>query len=190
MKIVALALWGLLSWAAVQVLVFLPIFLAGLLLLPGLFRWAPIVQVESRLNAGQLVEAFAWGWAQELWGNWEDGLSPRWWCDVCHEATPTWKTRMTWFLRNPVSNMRYWPIISTRPDPARVRFIGTPTIPPDGMPCLFLAWQGGFVGFRWQGASWGIWMGWAVNPSDRLGMPKDWRSYGYSVVLQILHGGF
>lgn len=180
LRLFFIATWGLISWAAVQLIVFAPIFLLGLVLVPALLRWAPIKAVPSRLNQGQQIDAYAWAWADELYGNHEDGLCPTWWL-------ARGGTRWTWFLRNPVSNMRFWPLISTRPDPARVQFIGSPTIPPDGTPCLFLAWQGPFVGFRWQGTKSGVWLGWAVNPSDRLGMPNDWRAFGFSVVLQILN---
>ena len=184
--VIIVILWGLISWATVELTVFVPVYILAMLLLPALFKWSPIVLGESRVNMGQTIEVFKWGWAQALFGNWEDGLSPVWWTTQCGEIRPTWNTRWTWFLRNPVDNMKWWPIISTIPNPSRVRFIGTPCIPPDGVPGCFLCWQGGYVGFRWQCATWGIWAGWATSPSDSLGIPKDWRAYGFGPVLMIL----
>lgn len=185
MKTFLIAIWGLLSFVLVEVVVFLPIYLLGLVLMPALCNWAPIEKRESRLNPGVEIEAFRWAWAQALFGNWEDGLSPTWWNDYNLVPAPTAASRFTWFLRNPVNNMRFWPWISTRPAPARVGFIGMDHIPAAGEPGWFLCWQGLAVGCRWQCASWGIWAGWAVSPSDRLGMPNDWRAAGYSVVLQL-----
>ena len=177
--------WGLVSWLVVELLVFAPVALAGLLLLPALLLWAPIAQAESRVNAGVQVEAFAWAWANTLWGNMEDGLSPAWWTTQCGAAAPTWRTRMTWFLRNPVCNMRFWPVVSTLPELAQVRWIGTDLIPPDGTPGCFLCWQGGFVGFRWQCRSWGVWAGWKVSPADRAGC-EDYRRFGIGTAGQVM----
>ena len=109
---------------------------------------------------------------------------------------PTPPTIFTQWLFNPPP--RDWSFSLTRDlsinppprnlsiNPSRVRFIGTPCIPPDGGPGCFLCWQGGYVGFRWQCATWGIWAGWATSPSDSLGIPKDWRAYGFGPVLMIL----
>ena len=169
---------GLITFALVEILVFLPLFLLGLVVVPLALRLAPTVQVPSRLWP-VTITTFRSKVLDELWGNHEDGILAGWWAAKGGSA---W----TWFLRNPISNMRFWPVISTRPVPARVRYIGSPTIPPDGTPCCFLAWQGPFVGFRWQSDTRGLWIGWAVNPSDSQGMPNDWRAFGYSTVLQIL----
>ena len=185
-KLMVISVWGLLSFLLVQVFIFLPIYLLGLILLPALLQWAPIVQMESRLNAGQMVEMFKWTWANTLFGNLEDGLSPAWWTTQCGKTEPSWSTRFTWFLRNPVNNMRFWPVISTKPQPEKVKHVGSSTILPAGVPCGFICWQGPYVGFRWQNTKRGIWLGWACNPSDVKGIPNDWRAYGFSVVLQVM----
>ena len=170
--------WGLASWLAVELLVFLPLFILGLILMPALLRFAPIVQVESRVNAGAQIEAFRWVWAQTLFGNWEDGLLPLWW-------SQQGGTRYGWFVRNPVCNLRFWPIVSTLPSPS-VRWVGNvAAVPADGTPGWFLAWQGPYVGFRWQCGTWGVWLGWKVNPADRNGC-TDYRRAGIGTACQVM----
>ena len=185
MKPAFIALWGLVSWLAVELLVFTPLFLAGGLLLPVILRVCPIVQVPSTVNAGQMVEALGWRWANILWGNLEDGLSPVRWTTQCGTSAPTWRTRLTWYFRNPVSNMRFWPWISTFPK-ASVMWIGTlDHIPDDGIPGWFLAWQGPYTGFRWQCCTWGLWIGWKLNPADRNGC-TDYRRFGLGTAAQLM----
>ena len=171
--------WGLASWLAVEMGIFLPVFLVGLVLFWPLLWLCPIVQKESTINVGQPVSAFKWGWANELWGNHEDGLNPDWW--AAKGGTP-W----TWYLRNPVCNMRFWPIVSTFPS-ASVRWIGNvAAVPPDGTPGWFLAWQGGYVGFRWQCVSCGVWLGWKLNPKDAAVTPSDYRIHGLGTACQLM----
>ena len=171
--------WGLASWLAVELLIFLPLFALGLILMPALLRFAPVVQVESRVNPGQQIEAFRWTWAQTLFGNWEDGLLPLWW-------SQQGGTRYGWFVRNPICNLRFWPIVSTLPSPS-VRWIGNvAAVPPDGTPGWFLAWQGLYVGFRWQCASWGVWLGWKLNPRDATVIPTDYRVHGLGTACQFM----
>jgi hypothetical protein len=177
-NILWVAPWGLASWLLVEVAVFIPLFLLGLALLPVLLKWAPIVHTESRVNAGQQIEMFRWRWAQTIWGNWEDGLLPAWWAQQGG-------SRYSWFIRNPVCNMRFWPIVSTMPSTG-VRWCGNVSaIPPDGSPGWFVAWQGGYVGIRWQCKSWGIWVGWKLNPADRNGC-DDYRRFGIGTACQIM----
>ncbi len=149
----------------------------GLILFPVLLL-TPIQTVESRVNVGEQILVFKWAWAQALFGNWEDGLSPSWWTG----------TRYGFFVRNPVSNMRFWPIVSTLPSTG-VKHVGTAAeVPADGTSGWFMAWQGGYVGFRWECASWGIWIGWKVNPRDALpDAPRDYRYSGLGTACQLLH---
>lgn len=170
--------WGLFSWFLVEVVVFAPLFLLGLILLPLLFKFAPIVQTESMVNSGQQIEAFRWPWAQTIWGNWEDGLLPAWW-------SAEGGTRYSWFVRNPVCNMRFWPIVSTLPS-KNVHWVGNvAAIPADGVPGWFLCWEGPYVGFRWQCKSWGVWFGWKVIPTDKDGC-TDYRRFGIGTACQFM----
>ena len=167
--------WMVLSFLLVEVLVWLPLMLSGLVVMPLALRWAETYDAPSRLWPDKVARYFRNPILQELYGNWEDGLCPQWWKDV--QGTP-W----TWFLRNNISNMRYWPVISTRANLA-TRYIGDDEIRPGA---CFVAWSGGFVGFRFEKWGWGIWAGMAVNPRDAHRIdPLDWRSFGYSTVAQI-----
>ena len=172
--------WGLATFIIVQGLVFLPIYLIGLVAVPLLVRWGATVQRPSIMPINPPATCWANPIADILWGNKEDGVM----------GDPHWQenggTIMGWFLRNPVTNMRFWPIISTKPVPSKVHFFGMNRFPEDGEPGWCFAWQEGYIGFRWQNASWGIWAGWAVNPKDSEGPPDDWRAFGYGVVLQVL----
>ena len=170
--------WGLISWLMVEVVVFVPLLLLGLVLLLLLFKWAPIVQAESRIDAGQQIEAFRWRWAQTIWGNWEDGLLPAWWAQQGG-------TRYSWFVRNPVCNMRFWPIVSTLPS-KNVNWVGSVSaIPADGVSGWFVCWEGPYVGFRWQCRSWGVWLGWKVIPTDANGC-FDYRRFGLGTACQFM----
>lgn len=169
--------WGMLSFLVVELLVFTPLFIVGLVLMPALLRWAPFVETYSWIGSGSTILAFKWRWADELFGNHEDGLLPAWWANLGGSAGE-------WFLRNPISNMRFWPVVSTRPKPT-VRWCGTAT--EVGASGWFLAWQGPYVGFRWQGPSWGLWLGWKLNPRDASEIPTDYRTHGLGTACQVLH---
>ena len=171
--------WMLITWAAVELLVWLPLFVLGLAAVPLMLRAGLITERESWLNQGQQVIAFRWSWADELWGNHEDGLCPAWWAQ---KGGTAW----TWYLRNSISNMRFWPVLSTRAN-RNTHFRGSTEIAPG---CRFVAWTGPYVGLRWEGARWGIWLGWAVNPRDASEvLTSDWRAHGYSVVAQVFRTG-
>ncbi|BDU76312.1 hypothetical protein [Mesoterricola sediminis] len=185
MKTALIALWGLVAWLLVEMVVFLPLYLLGLVLMPILLRWAPRTVRPTRIpneymHPGGLVEAFAWDWADALWGNKEDGLLPWWW-------EQKGGTAWGWFLRNPVCNMRFWPIISTLPSPS-TQYVGTlQDVPANGDPGWFLAWAGPYVGFLWQNTHWGLWIGWKINPRDARRIdPEDYRTHGLGTACQFM----
>jgi len=180
-KIPFIALWGLITFLAIEVFVFLPLYLIGIPLTIAASRYARIKVVPSRLYPERDIIAYS-NQVLDWWiGNYEDGLDPEfeWWDSS--------KTALDWFLRNPVCNLRFVPIISTKPDPLRVRFIGTlDEIPHQNRPGWFLCWQGGYVGFFYQNESWGIWLGFKVNPRDaRYVLPDDYRNWGIGTVAQF-----
>ncbi|BDU72407.1 hypothetical protein [Mesoterricola silvestris] len=175
-----MALWGLLTWLIAEVVVFLPLYLLGVVFMWPLLKWAPKRLKESNINRGQFVYGFLWPWLDELFGNREDGLLPEWW--ALREGTA-----YGWFLRNPICNMRFWPLVSTLPKPT-VKWIGNAAcVPPSGVPGWFLAWQGGYVGFLWQCRSWGLWAGWKLNPRDATFiLPDDYRTHGLGTACQLM----
>jgi hypothetical protein len=191
----------LLSWAAVEILVFLPLFLAGFLVFPIAEEWADIVIVKSRVWDRYIV-SFKRRWVNAWLGNDEDGLAGV----VNGEPIDPY----LWFIRNPVSNMRFWPWISIRPRAVVKDVDGTPIswVLPSPLSVLgnvseivetpgwFVCRCGWYVGARWI---WkkpiltikGLWLGWKLNPRDaRPGAPgipaNDYRKAGIGLACQIL----
>lgn len=179
-RAVLMVLWGLVAFLAVEVLVFLPLYLAGLPAAWLASRYARTVRRPSRLYPERLVLCYESQLLDAWLGNWEDGLCPEWWASI--GGTP-----FNWWLRNPVCNLRFAPILSTLPDPARVRYVGADHMPEPGEPGWFVCWQDGYVGMLWQCASWGLWIGWKVKPEDQLGVPPDsCRNWGIGVAAQLM----
>lgn len=184
-------LWAL-PWLVITVLVFqfcifLPLFFLGLPALALALKTAPITLIQSnwwpKRDRFKCI-SFSWPWLNAWLGNYEDGLCPPWW-DAKRADKSDWSKRMLWFIRNPISNLRFWPITGTIPNPSRVKWIGDDRQAPDGVPCFYVAWQGPYVGLRWQGKSYGIWIGWKIKPEDRLGI-TSYRSLGVACASQIL----
>ncbi len=180
------ALWGIIFFLLVEVIVFLPLYLVGLVAFPLAFHFASRKLVESRINSGEYIVAFQNPILNEWLGNHEDGLTPTWWQKARNG------TAYGWFLRNPVCNMRFWPIVSTLPEPDKVGWVGSlDFVPSDPIDTgWFFCWQGWYSGFYYQNKSWGCWVGWKTSPRDRrygkLGGPaKDYRFWGLGTVLQV-----
>lgn len=184
-KVVALFVWMVISFLVVEVFVFLPLYIVGVLAFKVAMQFADITISESRINKGQDILVFR-NWALNEWlGNHEDGLNPEWWAKL--GGTP-----FTWFLRNPVCNMRFWPIISTRPNAEKTWFIGSLDRVPDNdaETGWFFCGRGPYCGALYQGKRLGCWFGWKVNPLDRrigrLGGPSlDYRFYGIGIASMV-----
>ncbi len=177
-----MAIWGLIAFLAVEVFIWLPLYLLGIVAV-----WvadttdAETIFIRSNINQSRYVLSYRNRILNWWIGNYEDGIDPEfdWW--------PGSHTRLDWFLRNPVCNLRFAPIISTLPDPAKLQWIGNVNeVPPTGTPGWFLAWQGFYVGFLWQNEKHGVWLGWALNPRDKQpDCPKDYRWSGLGIKAQI-----
>jgi len=175
-----MTLWGLLTFLLVEVLVFLPLYLLGIPAAWLASRYAKTVirpsVVYPRNRVAYYVNPILDWWL----GNWEDGICPEWWASL--DGTP-----FTWFLRNPVTNLRFARILGTRPDPARIRYVGSSRMPEEGRAGWFICWQGPYVGMLWQNTQWGVWLGWKVKPEDRLGVHADcYRYYGVGIAAQLM----
>ena len=175
---VAMGLWCIVSTLAMEILVFLPLYLLGIPTSWLALQLASVCYKPSRIDPNVYVMAFRSHFLDAWLGNWEDGLCPDWW--AVRGGKP-----FTWFLRNPVTNMRFWPAVSTRPHPTKIRWIGTDHQPKDGEPGFYICWQGLYSGIRWQGAKGGIWFGWKVIPSDRFGV-TDYRAWGIGIACKRL----
>ena len=168
----------------VEVCIFLPPYLLGILAFPIAYHFAALKIEPSFINKGEYVIAFRNRVLNEWLGNREDGLLPGWW------QKERAGTAYGWFLRNPVSNMRFWPHISTLPSP-ETKWIGTLAgVPGNGETGWFIAWHGVYAGWLWQTKKFGVWLGWKVTPPDRfIGTPfppaKDYRYYGLGTACMI-----
>jgi hypothetical protein len=176
--------WMLVTFLLVELLVFLPLFIMGLpLLVLGLFL-VPTVMLPGKLDPKFERIAFPIKWLDAWVGNYEDGLCPPWWV-LEHLATVNFVMALLWFLRNPVCNLRFCPVASTKPSASKVRWIGADHQPKDGEPAFYVCWQGAYVGMRWQCKTLGMWLGWKVIPSDRNGV-FDYRAWGIGTACQLL----
>jgi hypothetical protein len=169
-----MALWGLAFFLVVEVSIFLPLYIAGLPVAYFASRWADFKMVPSRFDPTRQIlvytNPFLDGWV----GNYEDGLAFGYF------------TPFKWFLRNPVTNMRFWPIVSTKPS-TDTHWVGSVNeVPNDGVPGGFIAWSGPYVGFRWQSLKYGVWIGWKINPRDALVPCGDYRRWGIGTATQVM----
>jgi hypothetical protein len=178
LSIIIRVLWLIMFFTLTEVIIFLPVFLFGLLTFGAWYRWAPKEPFTSSMT-NEAATKFKWAWLDELLGNHEDGLLPVWW--ITEDAG----TAFGWFVRNPVANMRFWPVVSTLPDPAKVGWIGTlDHVPGPKETGWFYCWQGAYSGLLIQRASWGLWVGWKTNPRDQHAI-RDYRWAGLGTTLQL-----
>jgi len=178
---ILIAIWGLCFFLVVECVVFLPLYILGIPACWLASRHAGTHDEPSWLYPDRTIRAYNSRLLDEWLGNHEDGMKPvfSWW--------PKEKTALQWFLRNPVGNMRFWPIVSTKPS-ASTRWVGTASeIPGISQSGWFLAWSGPYAGFRWQNGKWGVWIGWKINPRDaRFIMDNDYRNWGLGTALQLM----
>jgi hypothetical protein len=174
-----MVIWGIISYLLVEVVIFLPLFILGFPACWWAQSHAEREERPSMLFPERTIICYKNRILDAWLGNWEDGIQPEfeWWSG---------KSALAWFNRNPVCNLRFLPIISTKPSPNTV-FIGTDEIKDDGVPCHFLAWSGGYVGYRYQNTKWGVWFGYKINPRDARYVPADdYRIWGLGTAGQIM----
>ena len=75
--------WLLVTWATVEGLIFMPLFIVGAVMAPLAFAVFPTYAKPSRIFPEMMITAFSWSWADAWLGNYEDGLAPFWWCREC-----------------------------------------------------------------------------------------------------------
>lgn len=177
--------WMIVSFVFEEVFIFLPLYLLGLVAFPFAYHFGMLTIKPSFINKGQDIIAFQNRVLDEWLGNREDGLLPSWW------VKERSGTAYGWFVRNPVSNMRFWPIVSTLPRPEKTGWVGSLDYVPNSPneTGWFFCWEGWYAGFLYQGKRFGCWVGWKTNPMDRrigkLNGPQiDYRSYGLGTTLQ------
>lgn len=180
MKVALRFIWMLIFFLLVEVCIFLPLYILGVLLFPVFNRYAAKAIIESNIWHGWGVLAFRAPWLNEWLGNREDGLNPTWW-------QKRGGTNYTWFLRNPVTNMRFWKIISTVPRPEDVGWVGSlDHKPADDEHGWFFCWEGLYAGIYYQGRKYGCWFGWKTIPDDRdIHAYKSYRYYGLGIASMI-----
>lgn len=175
------AVWGIISFLAVEAFVFLPLYLVGLPVAFFAQSSASTEVVDSMVFQGRRIVAYKNRLLNWWVGNYEDGIDPEfdWWSQK--------NTPFKWFLRNPVCNLRFTPIISTKPS-VDTKHVGTSvSLPKDGEPGWFLCWSGWYVGFRYQNTKWGVWLGWKVIPLDATHVASDdYRRSGIGLAAQFM----
>lgn len=178
---IIMAMWGLFTFLIVEVFIFLPLYIVGVPVAWLADRLAMKHFTPSRLFPERFIVSYENRLLDWWVGNYEDGVKPEfdWW--------PAEKTALQWFLRNPVTNLRFTPILSTKPCPIRVKWVGSNEVPANAVPACFLAWQGPYVGFLYQNTKWGVWIGWKINPRDAFFVPSDdYRRWGIGTACQLM----
>ena len=170
--------WGSIAFLAVESLIFLPLYLLGIPVAYAASRWAKRDTGFSLITPDRAIVTYHNKLLNWWIGNKEDGI----WPDFAKELG---LSVFQWYMRNPVTNLRFVPVISTRPCPSKVRFVGSPVMPDDGVPGWFICWQGPYVGVLIQNASWGLWWGWKVKPEDRYGV-IGYRRFGIGTACQLM----
>lgn len=160
-------------WVAYTLLVFLPLFLIGLILVPlavlcGAYH-SEIDQVKEDKGEYPVVYHFTWPFMW-LWDNYEDGIM-----NQTYFYSPNHLIQaMYWYLRNPVNNLRIVPYLSADLYPDKINFWGSvdglvlfkPAPVSDDLfeqplirlmdefdtkkPQWWFAWQGVYSNFFWQ----------------------------------------
>jgi hypothetical protein len=168
-------------------LVFIPVYLVGLLLVPVLAAGTWQVGTSRTLPPLRI-----WKWASPfwLWDNDQDGICPM-------EQKPTWQNAVKWYIRNPVENLRYTSL-GLRIIPSQVRVTGNTLVTPD----IDYATTG-IKKWRWfaarQKLKGGLWvqgpvgkkrlnvrLGYKLIPPDAVSIsPEDGRLSGCGVASQL-----
>jgi hypothetical protein len=175
--------WLTFSWLAVELFVFIPLFILGLPVLAVALKLAKIESRPSITPWKADVLAFKNPVLDWWLGNKEDGLCAMWWRRD-HPTWSGWRLGWSWFVRNPLTNLRYAPIVGTVPRPARIRFLGADDEPDWDHPGWCLTWDGPYSGFVWQTAKFKLWIGWKLLPQDRFGI-LGYRQYGVGPAAQL-----
>ena len=181
MKFILHFLWMLITYCLVEIIIFLPLYLIGVLIFPIVYKYSTIINIESNINTNEQILGFKNNLLNEWLGNREDGLLPDWWKQKNGTA-------FSWFIRNPICNMRFWPIVSTLPKQSKTDFVGSLDHIPDTKTehGWFLCWEGLYTGFYYQGNTFGLWIGWKCNPRDKnLNAPTDYRYKGLGTACQF-----
>lgn len=171
---------GIVFFLLVEVFIFLPLYILGLVLLPYCL-WFGNWTIDER-GLYHLQNRVL----DELFGNFEDGLNPLWWAKANPGKNGPYSAYL-WFIRNPVTNMRHWPAISTLPKKTVMWVGNVDEVPDDKTPGWFIAWQGPYAGFFYQTERYRLWLGFKTNPRDaRENAPHDYRYDGLGLASQFM----
>ena len=167
-------------WLAVELLVFLPLYLLGALVVPVLAAMHAWTLRPSKKYRDRLVYAWQGGWLTWIWGNEEDGVQGAEWYRIAHAKWSHSRLARNWFFRNPVNNLRYLPLVTVPLDARKIKYRGncqhTQDIHKDGW-SWFVCWQGVYANVfaaRWvRGKLFYFRAGWKTEPKDTAGIPAD-----------------
>jgi hypothetical protein len=198
-------------WIAYQLFIFLPLLLAGWIIVPVAALCKAYEKTDDNLskpNDGPIYH-FTWSF-MSLWDNYEDGIA-----NQNYVKFKSQFMRIVYWscVRNPVNGLRISPTFSCKIVPEKVRFIGsitnktwygkaypaTPSIDwekatrtydtkiPQWFFCWQTIWHSNFYWqFRAMGKLWRFWIGNAkIYPTDIYGGPYGYRELGSGPVAQF-----
>lgn len=104
---------------------------------------------------------------------------------------------LKWYFRNPVSGLRWAPILSCKLEQSKVQFIGSsglqgvvqPFIYEFKQPNWWYAWCGPYsciwIQFRVGAQLWRLWLGHKIYPADSQTSEYGYRQYGSAFAAQL-----
>ena len=174
--------WLLVTWLLFEVCIFLPLLLLSFPTLALALCFAPTESVTGKMDSHLQITQFKNRFLDAWLGNYEDGICPPWWAER-QVGKSIWWQRWTWFVRNPLCNLRYAPILGAPAVASRVRWVGMEEAV-EGVPGYFVAWIGGHVGTICLTDHWKLWIGWKIKPEHRFGH-FEYLSHGIGVTAQL-----
>lgn len=173
----------------------LVLYLAGLVLVPLALLCKAYLEQYTIFQ--KWVTLFTWS-IMRPYNNLEDGLCPPEYELKYPNVWPRVRMLM-WYLRNPVSGLRWTSYLSLLIKPANIKYVGSyGQAPADRhryelkLPCWLYIWQGPYSGLWTQfympfsgGSLWRFWIGWKIYASDIDATQFGYRAYGAGFAMQF-----
>lgn len=149
-------------------------------------------QYEHQISpiTGENVLQFKWWWLLP-WSNWGDGIFE----GLQYKKFDSTRWQIFWWtlIRNPVNNVRFFPLMGVKPDPKKIKYIGSSKCVTDSSNddavMWYLCWQGLRGGFRkhikFKTFMLRIMFGWKLRPEDTLGVVNEIRKQKVGFAYQF-----
>ena len=171
--------WSVLTWFLHELCIFLPLFIIGLVLVPIAYLFG--TERDQFQNLHFKLRKLMW-----LWDNDEDGIDGHtWWADQ-NVGKSQWGLVWSWYLRNPVNNLKYIPYFNPIiTNPLHNQYIGTAmdNLLEDTNPRAENQWF-----YCWKFPHWGFYyynydfskntytkffIGWRIRPQDDIAFDEN-----------------